>query len=386
MATRTLNCSLERGLESKFKEKNLLPILKQYGRGAFSYATLQDGMDYFIDEDMGYISYVKEKHPIFAPRGKSIVLGEPISSEEDKPKILRKFLEKNPQSIFIPVSEYFGHTLQEEGFKVNCVGHEPILRVDEYNTKGNWKELDSIKRARNEVKRNNIRIEEVSMNEISRKSLEQISDNWLKGKVLNDREIWIYARRPVFEDEEDVRKFVAFDKEDSPIGFVFYDPIYEDGVITGYSANISRCNEERYKKLSVAVNMNAIEKFREGKAKELNLCISPFDKVEQGSLNDDGMTQLFFMMCREFGEDIYNFKGLSFYKSKYRGEERPIYFASNSLMPVNDVYLAFRSSSIANGYTQTLMSLAKGIGSQKADAKKVFDRWKFLRKSKKEQS
>ena len=93
----------------------------------------------------------------------------------------------------------------------------------------------------------------------------------------------------------------------------------------------------------------------------LNLLLAPFVKLELGKYNDDWATKLFFKLSARFGNNIYNFKGLSFHKSKYRGQERPLYWASNSLWPSNDVYLAFLSADITRSYFATLGQLISGM-------------------------
>src|SRR5260370_7475909 len=67
----------------------------------------------------------------------------------------------------------------------------------------------------------------------------------------------LFRSRPVFDQEEDVRKFVAYDKEGKVAGFVFYDPMYRDGNVFGYSANISRCDrsEEHTSELQSHLNL-----------------------------------------------------------------------------------------------------------------------------------
>src|SRR5260370_24121425 len=95
----------------------------------------------------------------------------------------------------------------------------------------------------------------------------------------------LFRSRPVFDQEEDVRKFVAYDKEGRVAGFVFYDPMYREGKVFGYSANISRCDERRFGRLATAIHMAAIEKFR-GEGKEiLNLLLAPFVKLDRGKYN-----------------------------------------------------------------------------------------------------
>ena len=360
MAVRIIEGDSAKALGRKEKWILLSPYLCQHGREALSYATLQDGMEYFI-HDKGYIAYTTVRHPVFAPKGRRIALSDPLCAEADLGTVITEFLQQDVHAAFAVISEKCGAVLRELGFKVNCIGFEPELPIQTYNTNGNWKELDLIKRARNEAKREGIVIREEQIENIQQANLAEVSARWIENKKVNDREIWIYARRPIFEHEEDVRKFLAYDKDGKVVGFVFYDPIYRDGQVYGYSANISRCDEHRFGRLATAVHMQAMEKWKsEGKA-VLNLCLAPFVKLDHGCFNDDWASKLFFKLSARFGNEIYNFQGLSFHKAKYRGAEKYLYFASNRLLPTNDIYLAFLASSITRSYFSTLGTLLRGV-------------------------
>jgi lysylphosphatidylglycerol synthetase-like protein (DUF2156 family) len=339
----------------------LSPFLRNHGREALSYATLQEGMEYFI-HPTGYLAFTTVTHPVFARKGRRIVLSDPICAREDLKTLVSAFLDYAPQTAFAVVSEQCAETLRQLGFKANCVGYEPEIPIQTYNTQGNWKELDLIKRARNEAKREGIVIrEETNIEKVNRSQLNEVSSRWISHKKVNDREIWIYARRPVFAHEEDVRKFVAYDREGRVAGFIFYDPMYRDGRVYGYSANISRCDEQRFGRLATAINMVAAEQFKAEGREVINLCLAPFVKLDDGRFNDDFAAKAFFQLSERFGNDIYNFKGLSFYKAKYRGNEKSLYFVSNNPMPSNDVYLAFLSSDITRSYFATLGRLLRGM-------------------------
>lgn len=344
----------------KEKWELLSPMLKKHGREAMSYATLQHGLEYFV-HTCGYIAFVTVRHPVFARTPRRIALTDPVCSLEDLPVLMKAFLNDHPSVVFSVISEQCAIALRQIGFKVNCVGYEPELPIQSYNTAGNWKELDMIKRARNEARREGISIREVDIATIPQDQLHALSDNWIQGKKVNDREIWIYARRPVYESEPGVRKFVAFDREGKAAGYVFYDPIYRDDVVYGYSANTVRCDERRFGRLATAVHMTAMDVFKEEGAQILNLCLCPFTNLQNGKFHDDLMTDWFFKISRRYGGEIYNFDGLSFHKSKYRGSEKPIYFASNSAYPSNDVYLAFLAAHISKGYFSTLGLLLRGM-------------------------
>jgi lysylphosphatidylglycerol synthetase-like protein (DUF2156 family) len=360
METRIIQGSEAKELGQKEKWAMLSPFLKRYGKEALSYATLQEGMEYFV-HPTGYVAFTSVTHPVFARKGRRIVLSDPLCAPEDLPRLVKDFLEFAPQVVFAVVSEACASVLRRMGFKANCLGYEPELPIQTYNSKGNWKELDLIKRGRNEAKREGIIIREESIEKVNKEQLDEVSRRWIAHKKVNDREIWIYARRPVFGHEEDVRKFVAYDRDGRVAGFIFYDPMYRDGKVVGYSANISRCDEQRFGRLATAINMVALEQFKPEGKEVINLCLAPFVKLDDGKYNDDWASTLFFRVSERFGNDIYNFKGLSFHKMKYRGTEKSLYFVSNSPMPSNDVYLAFLSSDITRSYFSTMGRLLNGI-------------------------
>jgi lysylphosphatidylglycerol synthetase-like protein (DUF2156 family) len=361
MAIRKVTGEEAKSWQSEDKWRILSPFLRDFGREALSYATLQEGMEYFIDDELGYIAFTTVTHPVFARKPKRIVLSDPLCSRDKMRELTDRFLADNQSAAFGVISEPYAEVLREMGYKINCIGPEPEISIQTYNTKGNWKDLDMIKRARNEARREGVVIREERLEDVDAVKLEAVSSRWRGTKILNDREIWIYARRPLWQSEPDVRKFIAYDKLGEIIGFVFYDPIYRNGVVVGYSANISRCDESRYGRLATAIHMEAVELFR-GEGKEtLNLMLAPFVRLHLGKYNDDRITRLFFEMSEKYGNQIYNFKGLAFHKSKYRATEKPLYFASKSLFASNDVYLAYLTSDITQSYFSTMFELVKGI-------------------------
>lgn len=339
----------------------LSPFLKLHGREALAYATLQAGMEYFVT-GRGFLAYITVTHPVFARKSKKIIFSDPVCALDDQRALIEEFRAAHPRLVFVCISETCATTLRELGFKANCVGYESLLPVQTYNTRGNWKELDLIKRARNEAKREGLTIrEEPDIARVDQAQLAAVSASWIGGKPVNDREIWFFARRPVFDHEEDVRKFVAYDRAGRVAGFAFYDPIYRDGQVCGYAANILRSDEQRFGRLPTALHMEAMDTFKPEGKEVLNLLLAPCVNLEGGAFNDDYFSKLFFQWSERYGNDIYNFRGLAFHKAKYRGSPKFLYFASNSAMPSNDIYLAYHSADIARSYFSTLGRLVWGM-------------------------
>ena len=164
------------GLREKWALRS--PFLKQHGREALVYATLQGGMEYFVTE-IGYVAYITVVHPVFARKPKKIIFSDPVCAVADQEKIIREFLSVNSRAIFACISETCATTLRGMGFKANCVGYESFLPIQTYNTKGNWKELDMIKRARNEAKREGLTIREEDITKVNREQLAKVSASWI---------------------------------------------------------------------------------------------------------------------------------------------------------------------------------------------------------------
>lgn len=360
MEGKILNATEARCLGTKGRWALLGPFLRRYGTQALAYATLQEGMEYFVT-DCGYIAFTSVQHPLLAPRPRWITFSDPVCPRDRLRDVITAFLSANHRVAFGVISEECAAILRQIGFKANCLGFEPEIPIQTYNTQGDWKELDLIKRARNEARREGLLIREEDIETVNRDELDAVSAAWRGTKKVNDREIWLYARRPLFVREEGVRKFVAYDRDGHVAGFVFYDPIYQNEQVIGYAANISRCDELRFGRLATAIHMEAIEVFRREGAQTLNLCLAPFVKLDGGRFNDDPVSKKFFELSARYGNNIYNFQGLSFHKSKYRGQEKFLYYASNSLIPTNDIYLAFRCADITRSFFVAIGQLLWGM-------------------------
>ena len=77
MTGKVIAATAAKTLSPEEKWHLLSPFLKQHGREALSYATLQAGIEYFITAD-GFIAYTTAQHPVFAPVPKRIAFADPV--------------------------------------------------------------------------------------------------------------------------------------------------------------------------------------------------------------------------------------------------------------------------------------------------------------------
>ncbi len=315
--------------------------LKQYGRGSLAYSSLQAGMQYYMNDKLGYCAYV----PLSDSEDSVCVLADPICSKENLRAFLDAFLLEKKDPIFLHASRNTAEILNERGFSVNELGVETIIEIQKFTLSGNKRQ--ALRQARNNAKRDNLVCREVlSSDPEMRKAFRKISEDWMKHKVMNDSEMQFIVRPIVYVDEIDVRKFVAL-KGDTVVGFIIFDPIYENGKVKGYIANHLRSNLDRSYSVVDFILLEALDIFKAEGKEELSLGLSPLAKVDDSEeFRHSKLLTAHFKYSFEKANFLYNFKNLYRHKSKYRPElpgahEEKVYCCMKTrflLVRIYDVY------------------------------------------------
>jgi phosphatidylglycerol lysyltransferase len=315
--------------------------LKQYGRGSLAYSSLQAGMQYYMNDKLGYCAYV----PLSDSEDSVCVLADPICSKENLRAFLDAFLLEKKDPIFLHASRDTAEILNERGFSVNELGVETIIEIQKFTLSGNKRQ--ALRQARNNAKRDNLVCREVlSSDPEMRKAFRKISEDWMKHKVMNDSEMQFIVRPIVYVDEIDVRKFVAL-KGDTVVGFIIFDPIYENGKVKGYIANHLRSNLDRSYSVVDFILLEALDIFKAEGKEELSLGLSPLAKVDDSEeFRHSKLLTAHFKYSFEKANFLYNFKNLYRHKSKYRPElpgahEEKVYCCMKTrflLVRIYDVY------------------------------------------------
>lgn len=315
--------------------------LKQYGRGSLAYSSLQAGMQYYMNDKLGYCAYV----PLSDSEDSVCVLADPICSKENLRAFLDAFLLEKKDPIFLHASHDTAEILNERGFSVNELGVETIIEIQKFTLSGNKRQ--ALRQARNNAKRDNLVCREVlSSDPEMRKAFRKISEEWMKHKVMNDSEMQFIVRPIVYVDEIDVRKFVAL-KDDTVVGFIIFDPIYENGKVKGYIANHLRSNLDRSYSVVDFILLEALDIFKAEGKEELSLGLSPLAKVDDSEeFRHSKLLTAHFKYSFEKANFLYNFKNLYRHKSKYRPElpgahEEKVYCCMKTrflLVRIYDVY------------------------------------------------
>ncbi len=306
-----------------------IEYLKKYGRHSMAYSALQPEMSYFDMEDVGYIAYRKKW-------GSVVCLGDPVCAKDDCEKLISAFFVKYSNPIFVQVTAFIADIVNKNmGFYATQFGKETIIDLNTWTPSGKKKQV--IRTAINHAKKEGVFVKE----SYGDKAYRELSDSWLKTRKCKGREI-IFLIRPMEMDyTEGTRRFYAY-KGDEMIGFIFFDPIYENGQIVGYVPNISRASAKFPQGIFYMLMVQAFEKFKEEGIPFIFLGLSPLALDYPPKAFESKVLRWMLEFTAKHLNFLYNFKGIDFTKSRFRGVEEPTYVLHKHAMPAKNFVSMFR--------------------------------------------
>ncbi len=332
-------------------KKELREYLVRYGYHSSAYSSLQDGLDYFVLPDVGYIPYALSSGIAFA-------LSNPLSAVGDYKKLLSAFVRRFPRAAFLHVTPEAAEALSEMGFYLNEMGVETELALENYSYRGRAKE--SMRRMIRRAGESGTRVVEIKGDSEFNDELREITEEWLSTKSIKEREFWFLVRRAVYGHEPDVRKFIAL-SDGRVAGYIFFDPMYRFGRVYGYLAGTLRTRTSAHGGTLALIMSHAIGVFKDEGVEVLSLGLSPFFDVADARYRHSFFMKHAFRFLYQRGGGIFPFKGLSFFKSRYAGGQsngvyrdgsvtrRKIYFAHKSRLPLRELYESSRLMGLVDG-------------------------------------
>lgn len=323
-----------------FTPGHRLHYLKQYGSHCMAYSTLQPGMEYFDVPDVGYLAFMS--------RGRTrIVLADPICDPAARQEILSAFITENHKPLFVQISDSIARILVDMGFYATAMGSEINVDLQEYTTSGTRKQ--NLRTAINKARAHGIEICELEFDRVDIEQLKRISAEWI-GEKANKRELRFLTRPAKYEQEDGVRKFYAV-QGSNVIGFVFFNPIYDQRSVIGYVSDINRSGRDSPKNLDYAITQTAIHRFQQEGCRWLALGLLPLVVGEEVTCGCNALTKWCLRFVRSTGNrlyervkgrQLYSFEGLAAHKAEYRGSPQTVFFASRSWFQLHEVWKVFK--------------------------------------------
>ncbi len=311
-------------------------FLSLCGSHSLAYHSLQSDLSQFQTQ-YGYIAY-QDFH------NETIVLGDPISKEENYDNIIEQFLQFRPQCSFIQIGRTCAELLSHNKFSINYFGVESQIDLP-FQTNG--KQKKDIRLLTNAAKRNDIDVREIfNRHELQFSTISK--DNHINNRFhlgLHAKE-YAFLSRPINRaNEKDVRIFGGF-QSNRLVSYSLFDPMYTDNKIIGYAEVISRQVTSSPKGSRTHTLLQAMSQFAQEDISFVNIGLLPFYLKEKEKNNfkssSNKVIDCIFTTLYKSSPFVSNFAGLSFHKSRYRGNLIPKYFATNSNNPYKTLHCIYK--------------------------------------------
>lgn len=297
-------------------------LLQKHGNFSLAYSTMiQPRLLHFGDRD-GYVAHRKRWGFTFA-------LGDPVTSAQRRPELLKRFIDQHRRPAFCQVSYQTAKCLSELGYRVNEIGVDTSLHFDEYSLAG--KEKEWLRYAGNWCKRRGYEVHEWNFDQVDPAQVEAVSEAWRKTRTVKRKEVRFINRPIQLVDEIDVRKFFLIGPAGNVQAYVFLDPLYLDAAITGYVTVIKRRHPDAPQYAEHAIMRHVIEVLKAEGVGQLKLGLSPMAWIEDDEFQPSWIVQKAFRTCfgsKMINRRFYNLVGHADYKRRFRGREEHLYYAA----------------------------------------------------------
>ena len=319
--------------EHEFSFEERMEYIHKYGSHCMSFSTLQPGMKFFDVPGKGFIAYRQRW-------GSQMVLSDPICHEDDREVLIGEFLNKYKHTGFVQITESVARLIHERfGFYATQFGIESVVDLEKWSLSGKKKQI--LRTSLNQAKKKGVVIRENS--EETRHHA--LSKKWMSTRKIKNREIGFLIRPMVMDHEEETRKFFAY-QDDELIGFVFFDPIYKAGEIISYVPNISRFSHCFRQGIFYSLITYAMDTFKAEGLKEVNLGLSILVLDDENAVHEAKLLKNIERLIFKYGNFIYNFKGIAFTKSRFRGKANKFYCAHKWSFPAVKLITMFKLSNV----------------------------------------
>ncbi|MBI6546825.1 MAG: DUF2156 domain-containing protein [Cyanobacteria bacterium NC_groundwater_1444_Ag_S-0.65um_54_12] len=303
--------------------RNRKKLLKQHGNSTLAYSTLREDIKaFYLPQEQGYLPY--------GIKGRTaVIFGDPICATEHLPSAMDAFAtycRKHALKLTgIQLGSKTADALASYGY-VNRVGDDAILDLADFDLSLPGKGFAQLRRWRNSARAAGVAVKEASYAAVPFEAVEQISRTWLCRKI-NQRELDLLLRPLPSVDEEDVRKFFAF-QGTQLVGLVFFDPIYRNGKVIGYYADLERYAPQPHG-IHDLLLLEAIRTFQAEGREILSLGLAPLAGLEdEDHPAASSLTRQLLVAIRDEVGPVYNFTGVSRHKAHYQPRWEPTYFFS----------------------------------------------------------
>jgi lysylphosphatidylglycerol synthetase-like protein (DUF2156 family) len=318
-------------MPKQFSLEARLDYLQKHGKHVMAWSTLQPNMEYFDLAGIGYIAYRTQKQSVFA-------LGDPICAETAYKTLLSGFLSEHPHANFLQLSDPVARLLRQDfHYYTVQMGIEIRMNADTWSLAG--KSKSHVRRWINTAQNARVTVRELERSKNS-SAVSLIQRDWLSrhsrrsklGFLVRD-----FYSHPLLNAM--TRLFGAY-QADRLVGFVEFDPLFEQKRITGYYADLIQASADAPNGTTDLIITTAMKTFQAEGKPILSLGLAPLAQLMPCAMEPPFLRRCLSMMYH-CGNFLYNFKGVYFHKDKYRGQVLPAFYATtrrNSFLEVLNLF------------------------------------------------
>ena len=312
--------------DSSPHDARLWRLLQRHGSGAMAYSSLQPGALHFVHEQLGYLAYIPVRHPLFAPRGMHVVIGDPVAAKADFAALLDAYAAANDAAVtvFLDIGRDFADVVSARGYPVNEFGVNWNIELAGFDAELRGKHYSHLRRWRNKARSEGVEVQEGRLGELDGAELRELNREWLSRK--GGKDLAGLVRPLILYDEEGVRYFWAR-RQGRLLALAVFDPMYRDGRVIGYLHNASRAIKEAPNGTNDAIVLQAINQFKAEGREVLSLGLSPLALKSGEAYPHNRLVARGFDFIYRRCSFIYPCQGNFFHKEKYCAQQQPSFIA-----------------------------------------------------------
>lgn len=319
-------------------------LLEEYGGNGFSHLIFMGDKYLFRSHDERALIQFG------SIRDRLIALGDPCGDPRSCDAAILEFREfadaYDRVPVFYEVSEQNIHRYHDHGFSLFKLGEQAVVRIETFTLAG--KRGEALRHGVNRAKREgaSFAMLEHPLDESTWVELQQISDQWLAERDAAEKRFSLGS----FDRDYLGRAPIAVVRQQERIvAFASLMPGYHD--LRELSVDLMRHGLHAPPGTMDFLFASLIEYAREKGYREFNLGMAPLSGV--GSTRFARADERLARLAYEYGNRLYNYKGLRSFKEKFHPEWRGAYLAYPAFTPLPGL-LIDTAALVAGGYRRIL--------------------------------
>lgn len=278
----------------------------------------------FTVDGLGTMAYHRSRDNLI------YAIGDPLAAQGHHQALIEAFIDTFPKAVFIQCSDLTARYLRAKNYYANLYGIETELELARWRCQGRKSHM--LRKQRKKSEKAGVLIREISHEPVELLEAKSISDQWLAAKKSTAVELEMLTRPPVFAVEKGTRKFAAY-YDQKMIGIAFFDPLSISDSSKGYVFQIVR-TLSLFSGTGTHLLLHAADVFRQEGLEIMSLGGSPLALRAEPMKRHSPVTRLMLRIFKYTSKHAYDYEGLEFYKSRFNGLEKPVYFCTRNLLPV----------------------------------------------------